>query len=241
MGGAGTRLIAQFLKPGDVVLDVGAHIGTHAVFFADKVGRDGRVFAFEPQRMSFHLLCGNAVLNNLLNLKCLNLAVGARNGVIEIPIVDPTVEFNYASVSIESGLKGEPVPIVMIDSLSLAKCDFIKADVEGVEADVVEGARKTIERFRPILFLENDKPNKQAALFEKVMQIGYKPFWQISANYNPDNYFGSKANIFAPYKPNVNIICLPPEAPSEGLFPVIGPEDSWQTALARLRAIRASE
>ncbi len=230
------EFIGQFIKPGDVVLDIGAHIGTHAVFFAKRVGADGRVFAFEPQRVSFELLCGNAALNNLLNLKCLNLAVGARNGVIEIPIVDPTTEFNYGGVSITTGLKGEPVPLVTVDSLGLAKCDFIKADVEGVEIDVLEGARETITRCRPILFLENDKEDKQAAIYDKLQEFGYRAFWQISSHYNPDNYFRVTWNAFKPYKPNVNIICLPPGTPAEGLVPVVSRDDTWKTALQRLWA-----
>jgi len=219
-----------------VILDIGSHVGTHAVFFAKRVGAEGRVFAFEPQRVSFELLCGNAALNNLLNLKCLNVAVGARSGVVEIPIVDPTTEFNYGGVSLLTGMKGEPVSVVTVDSLNLAKCDFIKADVEGLEIDVLEGAQATIARCRPILFLENDKTDRQAAIYNKLQEFGYRAFWQISSHFNPDNYFRISWNAFQSYKPNVNIICLPPGAPAEGLLPVTGPEDTWKTALERFWA-----
>ena len=228
--------IAQFLKPGDVVLDVGAHIGSHAVFFAQKVGPEGRVFAFEPQRLNYYLLCGNAALNRLLNLKCLNLAVGGRQETTEVPIVDPTREFNFGSVPMDSGIPGEPVNMVTIDSLNLAACNFIKVDVEGLESDVIDGARKTIAAFQPILFLENNRLDKSARLITKVLDAGYRPFWQISLHYNPDNFFGNKEDIFKSYQPNSNIIGLPPGAAPAGLFPVSGPEDTWKMALERFWA-----
>lgn len=225
--------VAQFLKPGDVVLDVGAHIGTHAVFFARHVGPDGRVFAFEPQRLSFHLLCGNAALNALMNLKCLNLAVGAGGGKIEVPIVDPTREFNFGSVSLDTGLAGDSVQMVTIDSLGLARCDFIKIDVEGLEGDVLTGARSTILKYKPKLFLEANRPEQTPQLIRQVLDLGYNAFWQISPHYNADNFFGHKDDVFKSYQPNSNILCLPPELPSAGLFPVTGPDDTWQTALWR--------
>jgi hypothetical protein len=136
-----------------------------------------------------------------------------RTGVVEIPIVDPTTEFNYGSVSIDTGFQGAPVQLVTIGSLNLAKCDFIKADMEGIEADTIDGACQTITKYRPIFFLENDKPGRQAPLYEKEREIGYQDFWQISSHYNPENY-----DIFEPYKPSVNITCLPPGATTDGYF-----------------------
>ena len=230
--------LAQFIKPGDVVLDVGAHIGTHAVFFSQRVGVDGRVFAFEPQRLSFHLLCGNAALNNLMNLKCLNLALGSRTETIEVPVVDPMREFNFGSVSVDTGRAGEPILMTTIDSLGLTKCDFIKIDVEGLEGEVLDGAQYTIAKYRPLLFLEANRPNQSPQLIRQVNALDYRAFWQISQHYNPDNFRGYREDIFKPYQPNSNIICLPPEAPSDGLFAVEGPEDTWQTALQRFWAMQ---
>ena len=60
-------LFRQFLRPGDVVVEIGAHIGTHTVFFAKTVGPTGVVFAFEPQRVVHQTLCANIALNSLSN------------------------------------------------------------------------------------------------------------------------------------------------------------------------------
>src|SRR5579862_896137 len=59
----------QVVQPGDTVLEIGANIGSHTVFFAKAVGREGTVQAFEPQRLIFQTLCANIALNNLENVK----------------------------------------------------------------------------------------------------------------------------------------------------------------------------
>jgi hypothetical protein len=60
-------LFRQFLTPGDVALDVGANIGAHTIPMAQIVGPSGSVYAFEPQRIVFQILCGNVALNELGN------------------------------------------------------------------------------------------------------------------------------------------------------------------------------
>ena len=60
-------LLLRFCGESDVVLDVGANIGSHTCAFAKAVGANGTVFALEPQRLAFQLLCGNIALNVLTN------------------------------------------------------------------------------------------------------------------------------------------------------------------------------
>src|SRR3954463_13800131 len=68
--GLETGLLAGLCGAGDVVIDVGGNIGTHSVALARKVGRTGRVLAFEPQRLVFQTLCANVALNSLENIDC---------------------------------------------------------------------------------------------------------------------------------------------------------------------------
>ena len=56
-------LFRQVVQPGTIVLEIGANIGTHTLFFARQVGHDGLVIAFEPQRLVFQCLCANMALN----------------------------------------------------------------------------------------------------------------------------------------------------------------------------------
>jgi FkbM family methyltransferase len=82
-------LLAQVLKPSDVVLDVGANIGSHTVPFAKLVGESGRVVAFEPQRLVFQNLCANLALNALRNVVTYDAGVGKDAGWMHLPVFDP--------------------------------------------------------------------------------------------------------------------------------------------------------
>ena len=58
-------LLRLFIRPGHWILDVGANIGAHTLFFSSAVGGEGRVYAFEPLRGMFHNLCAGLSLNSL--------------------------------------------------------------------------------------------------------------------------------------------------------------------------------
>ena len=137
-------LLGQILRPGDTAVDVGANIGTHGIFFARTVGAEGTVHAIEPQRIAYQLLCANVSLNALLNLRCHHAAARAAAGQTVVPVLDPTAEQNFGALAAGQFDEGEPVPVMTVDSLGLAKCRLIKIDVEGSEADVLAGAHETI-------------------------------------------------------------------------------------------------
>ena len=70
-----------------------------------------------------------------------------------------------------------PLPMTTPDvkaSLKLARCELLKIDVEGMELAVLQGARNTIERLRPILYVENSKEERSAALVEYLQSLGVR-------------------------------------------------------------------
>jgi hypothetical protein len=83
-----TVIFDQFVQPGQLVVEVGANIGAHTLFLSRKVGTEGLVLAFEPQRIVYQTLCGNLALNSITNVFCWNTAVGAENGEIVVPALD---------------------------------------------------------------------------------------------------------------------------------------------------------
>ena len=74
-----TKLILKQTKKGDVVVDVGANIGYYTILLADKVGKNGKVYAFEPDKLNFEILVKNIKANNLKNVIAVNAAVGRKN------------------------------------------------------------------------------------------------------------------------------------------------------------------
>ncbi len=228
-------LLDQMLRPGDTVVDVGANIGTHTVFFAGKVTAQGLVIAFEPQRLVYQTLCGNVALNGLTNVMCMMAAVGDARGQLTFPSLDPRATLNFGAVRAVEG-PGESVDVMPIDDLDLRSCALIKIDVEGMEAKVIAGARQTIARCRPVLFLENDTVERSRELLEAVFALDYQAHWQIASFYNRSNFFANPDNVFARFQPEANLVCVPKECGFQGLTPVLGIDDDWKKAVARIIA-----
>jgi FkbM family methyltransferase len=231
-------VLGQVLGAGDVVVDAGANIGTHTVFFAGAVGDEGLVVAFEPQRLVFQILCGNVALNGLRNVRCLMAAVGAERGHLIFPSLDPRQVLNFGAVKGSTEGVGEAVDVVPIDELDLQRCSLLKVDVEGMEVKVLAGARETIKRCHPVLYLENDTVEGSRALLEAIDSIGYKGFWHVAPYYSAGNFFGNTDNVFGRFQPEANVLCVPKETPMAGLLAVEGLEDNWTKAVERMSRTR---
>ena len=67
---------------------------------------------------------------------------------------------NWGGLALGSCSEGEEVEVITIDSLKLSACDFIKVDVEGMELPVLQGAAENLRKYRPILYVENDRAEK---------------------------------------------------------------------------------
>jgi FkbM family methyltransferase len=145
------------LPDGCVVVDAGANIGLVSIPIAQAIQtRAGVVHAFEAQRMIFYALCGAAALNDLTNLFIFHRALGAAPGWLgaTLPDYGQAQDFGLFSLTDQAREHVEKIPVVTIDSLALERLDFLKIDVEGMEIDVLDGARETLRRFRPICWIE---------------------------------------------------------------------------------------
>ena len=183
-------LFQRVLHSGDLVVEVGANIGAHTIELSRLVGPDGEVHAFEPQRIVFQTLCANLALNQLTNVHAVQAAVGTQAGNILVPAIDPATRANFGGVSLQNVDAGEPVALVTLDSLDLPACHFLKVDVEGMEVDVVKGARQTIDMYRPIMYLENDRDQNSEELLGLVLSMDYAVYWHMPRLYNPANFMG---------------------------------------------------
>ena len=219
-------VFSQLIRPGDVVVEAGANIGAHTVFFAKAVGDAGMVIAYEPLRFIHQMLCANIALNDLTNVHARHAALGESSGQIAVHTPDYRSESSFGSFSIGSG--NETVLLETIDSLNLQTLRFIKIDVEGMEANVIRGAVQTIQRLRPILYLENDRHEKSATLIESVLSLNYRLWWHLPPLFNPNNFAGNRENVFGNIV-SVNLLCIPKEAATniDGLREVLSPNDRW--------------
>lgn len=227
-------LFAQLLRPGMTALDVGANMGAHTVLFAQKVGPQGRVIAYEPQRVIHQLLCANVMMNGHMNVEARLAAAGSGKGELKVPPVNYGTAGNYGSLALGGYQQGEAVPIETIDSLKLPHCHFIKADVEGMESEVVKGARETLKRCRPLLYVENDRREKSAALIELLFAEDYRLYWHLSPYYTASNYFGNSDNVF-PGTISINMLAVPKEATLkiDGAREIKSADEDWRVVNAQ--------
>ncbi len=228
-------VLGKLIKPGDAVLDVGANIGTHTVFFAKQVTAQGAVMAFEPQRLVFQNLCANLALNGLTHVIARQQCLGRRFETIQLPVLNPRMNANFGAVSVQNHAVGETVEVVRVDDLRLSRCNLIKVDVEGMECDVLAGARESIARHRPVLFVENYSLERSSDVIAMVDSMEYDAYWQLSSYFDLENYFRNTVNVFAAYHPEANLLCFHRSERKEirGLPKVIGPHDNWRLALSR--------
>lgn len=204
-------LFDVLIEPGMTVIDVGANIGCHTVFFAKKAGSEGRVIAIEAQGVLHRLLTINLKLNEIAFVEAIHCACGAEQSERQFPVIDYARPANFGGMSLSEQDHGERVPIVPLDKLQLTKCDFIKIDVEGMEIDVVKGAMRLIEECRPILYVENDRTEKQRALTERLIAHGYSLYWHSPALFNENNFFRNETNVFGATR-SLNMLCIPEES-----------------------------
>lgn len=217
------EVLRQVVEPGDIVVEAGASVGAHTLAFANLVGAHGAVHAFEPQRIVFQTLCANMALNSVVNVHCRQAALGDREAHIIVPVLDYDKENNFGGLGLGSYEHGEKVPVVTVDSLQLPRCKLLKADVEGMELEVLKGAVTTIRAHTPVLYVENDRPERSGPLIEYVASLGYNMFWHTPPLFSSQNYFGNTENVFGNLI-SANMLCIHSSVASsiQGLRPVDG-------------------
>ena len=201
------QTILKFINDGDVIFDIGANIGCFSVPFAKKVGLNGKVYAFEPQKFIFNVLKKNIKCNELNNVKIFNNAVGSTNTILELNDFDYSQPGNFGGIGLKEdydnsycakikGTKKNKIKTLTLNNfLNLKKCNFLKIDVESMELSVLKGAKDFIYKFKPIIWIENHReyPNY---LNKHLLKINYKPFWATTMLYNPNNYFINDKNYY---------------------------------------------
>lgn len=193
------------LADGNVALDIGANIG----FMSRALSAHGyNVHAFEPQPVVYDVLVANAVGHNIKPHCC---ALGASTGVAKMPRISYSEKGNYGGLGLGGvALRGTiDVPVMTLDSLELKDVGFIKIDVEGFEREVLLGACDLIEKYRPVMYIEDDRDDKRALLRQTIVALGYTIEEHDPPMFRPDNYKGRPDNIWGVNYISKNLICKP--------------------------------
>lgn len=202
------ELWRKIVQPGDTVIDVGANIGALTVAMSDIVGPDGHVLAFEPQPENFKLLNDN--VRDKHNVRTFNHALGSRDGQIKVPSLAQIANRNYGAI--ELGSEGEfKASVHLLDNVvfSTRPVSLIKIDVEGMEAEVLQGAARLINKERPVLYVECDRAEREAELLKLIFSMDYFIFAHTPHIYGLDNW--KKKVVADSNYISLNLLCIPAE------------------------------
>jgi len=176
------RFLRSELRRGDVVLDVGANIGVHALVAAKRLQElgGGRVIAVEPAADSLAKLQA-AAERNQLRIETLPVALGARTDRVALRADS---RYDEADAGVRSlygdGTVVQDVRVIRLDDHELARLDVVKLDIEGGEIAALAGAARTIKRLQPrALLVEDKRTDLRARLHAVLDELGYRPTGEV--------------------------------------------------------------
>lgn len=162
-----SEFVRKCVKPGDTVLDLGAHVGYYTLLLASIVGEKGKVFSFEPQQHLFSLMQAS-IKENLYDDRIVveNCCVGSVSGKfrfarLETPgdcggshlLISPTVMPAFGDMVIE------PASVVSLGDYDFpSPIDFIKIDIEGSEYLALKSLKDRLKKEQPIILSEVNQP-----------------------------------------------------------------------------------
>jgi FkbM family methyltransferase len=224
------RVMARYLKAGDVSVDIGANVGTCTLPMSRAVGANGQVLAFEPQPVVAHCLATSLILNEISNVRVLNLAVSRRACIARMNFNSAGDAANFGATALSN--EGDPVPTVALDDLKFNRLSFIKIDVEGHEWDVFQGAEQTIKSCRPVIYFEAKRLPGTVSSLEFVLQRGYRCYWHFAHFFHSGNFLGNTDNVF-PNRGDMNILAVPREQQQPDDLPEIKvTNEDWRAVYA---------
>jgi FkbM family methyltransferase len=167
----------EFIQPGMILYDVGAHVGYHSLIMNQLLNNAGRVYAFEPNPVNFLSLQNNILINECQNIIPINKALSDKTECVKF------ATFRYSLVGhIETECTPEDGIIQDVDAVSIDDLVFceghpapqiIKIDVEGAENRVVRGLQETVAQFSPVIIAEV-RPESFCEISDILGKSGYQ-------------------------------------------------------------------
>ncbi len=154
-------IIDTFVKAGDVCLDIGANAGALTLALAKKVGKTGKVYAFEPGKPTYDRLVTNRELNPGYAeiIETFQMGLSDQSGTLYW--CEHEENRGDANLSERPAPSAIPVPVSTVDlqfqNILIGKLDFVKIDVESMEYEVITGGMETWGKYHPVMYYETLK------------------------------------------------------------------------------------
>lgn len=153
------NVFRQFVRPGDAVIDVGAHIGYLTLHLALLVGQSGKVYSFEPDLRAAVDLDKSIGASGMTWIHAFRMALTAEKGNLEFYLARGLGSSTAVKGSEHLEVTATVVPGAPLDQLIeegkvVDKIRLIKMDIEGFEIEAIRGMSQLIKRCRPIMIVE---------------------------------------------------------------------------------------
>lgn len=181
------HFIKKIVKPGDLVIDIGANLAYYSTLMSKSAGKDGKLIAVEPIPLFAEIWSNNMSGLSHLNPVLINCALGdeAKEAVkMSIPIVNGVVRHGLTKV-VEEGDSNETmlsydVPMrvgdELVESEKISRLDFIKCDVEGYEQFVMPSLNATLNKYKPMVQIELSGKENRSNVTDYLVKLGYEIF-----------------------------------------------------------------
>jgi FkbM family methyltransferase len=185
-----SHAFVRVLRPGMVVVDAGANVGQHTLLASTAVGEGGAVHSFEPVPQIFENLSRHVAMNGLRNVHLNRIALWCEETelALGLPAGHDGNRGAYSIRAAERESTAVAAPAIRLDTYiaaqKLGRVDVIKMDVEGAEPFAIRGARETLRRFSPLIFIEvyreglTGMGSSPQALWDELASFGYRA-WEI--------------------------------------------------------------
>jgi len=155
------NFLIKHLKPGQIAVDIGSHKGAYTYWMSKYVGKNGRVYSFEPQLKLYNKLKKLIEYSNLNNISLYPLAfsssIGKSTLIIPNGYSSPSASIDRKITSNDSKIE---IDTTTLDDFFYKKnkisVNYLKCDVEGHELEVLKSGKKFLSHFRPIISIESE-------------------------------------------------------------------------------------
>ena len=176
-----TEIVKKYVHEGDIVIDIGAHVGYYTLLMAQLVGENGKVYSFEPDPVNFQLLKKSVEINGFENVVLIQKAVSNITDKVKLFLGDDDSAINR----IYDAKLGDAKESIDVESVTIDEyfkendelVNFIKIDSEGSEIKIINGMKQFLSRnqelvmmteFFPFLIKKSgDEPNQYLKSLEK--------------------------------------------------------------------------